>query len=235
MPQWIHERAEHLLAKNPSMPKGEAFAVATQQSHALGKSPKGYGTLTGRQTAKAKFDTPKDDKKTANPGNLETPKLKAAGLMQALTTPIPGTPKLLAGSHVGEAFSKALHGLGSAAPAATAATTAARAAGPKTLNDIQAARRAMWKTSSVTLAAFADELEKIALSPQLEAKGAISGLMRKAERLGAVDKLKNTNAWQQLQTHAKDTGLPFSKERNPIFSKLHDRLGTYLKQQGASS
>ena len=217
MPQWIHDRQERIRSKNPDMPESEAWAIATQQSHALGKSPKSYGTVKGREVAKAKFKTPGDDVKTA-------------GLMQALTTPIPGTPKLLAGSHVGEAFSKALHGVGNAAPAA-----AARAAGPKTLGEVQAARRAMWKTSAVTLAAFADELEKIALSPQVEAKGAISGLMRKAQRLGAVDKLQNTHAWQQLQTHAQDTGLPFSKARDPIFSKLHDRLGTYLKQQGASS
>jgi hypothetical protein len=75
MPKWIHGRAEHLLAKNPSMEKGTAFAIATQQSHALGKSPKGYGTSEGRSEAKAKYDTPKDDKKTANPGSLDTPKL----------------------------------------------------------------------------------------------------------------------------------------------------------------
>lgn len=74
----MHARAEHILAKNPSMPKSEAFAIATQQSHALGKSPKGYGTAEGRHTAKAKFDTPKDDKKTANPGGLTTPRLKHA-------------------------------------------------------------------------------------------------------------------------------------------------------------
>lgn len=49
------------------MPEGEAFAIATQQSHALGKSPKGYGTSEGRRTAKAKFNTPKDDVKAANP------------------------------------------------------------------------------------------------------------------------------------------------------------------------
>lgn len=57
------------------MSKSEAFAIATQQSHALGKSPKSYGTVKGRQEARAKFDTPKDDKKTANPGNLESPKM----------------------------------------------------------------------------------------------------------------------------------------------------------------
>lgn len=75
MPQWIHSRAEHILAKNPDMPKSEAFAIATQQSHALGKSPKGYGTAEGRHEAKVKYTTPGDDKKTANPGGLDSPKL----------------------------------------------------------------------------------------------------------------------------------------------------------------
>jgi hypothetical protein len=65
MPEWIHARAERLLEKNPSMPKGEAFAIATQQSHALGKSPKGYGTTKGREMAQRKFSTPDDDQKTA--------------------------------------------------------------------------------------------------------------------------------------------------------------------------
>ena len=69
MPKWIHDRADHIRAKNPDMPESEAWAIATQQSHALGKSPKGYGTLGGRATAKAKFNTPKDDVKSANPAS----------------------------------------------------------------------------------------------------------------------------------------------------------------------
>jgi hypothetical protein len=77
MPKWIHNRAEHILAKNPSMPKSEAFAIATQQAHAVGKSPKGYGTSQGRRTAKSKYKTPKDDKKVANPGGLERAKMAA--------------------------------------------------------------------------------------------------------------------------------------------------------------
>lgn len=77
MPKWIHDRAEHLLAKNPDMDKSQAFAIATQQSHSLGKSPKGYGTSKGREEAKEKYETPHDDKKKANPGNLDSPKLAA--------------------------------------------------------------------------------------------------------------------------------------------------------------
>lgn len=77
MPEWIHNRAEHLLAKNPDMSKSTAFAVATQQSHAMGKTPKSYGTKAGRVEAKKKYDTPKGDVHKANPGNLDSPKLAA--------------------------------------------------------------------------------------------------------------------------------------------------------------
>lgn len=80
MPQWIHNRAEHILVKNPDMAKSTAWAIATQQSHALGKSPKGYGTSEGKHEAKEKYTTPKDDKKTANPGNLESTKMASSRL-----------------------------------------------------------------------------------------------------------------------------------------------------------
>lgn len=70
MPKWIHDRARHIQAKNPEMAESTAFAIATQQAHATGKSPKGYGTTEGRQQAKAKYPTPKDDKKTADPGGI---------------------------------------------------------------------------------------------------------------------------------------------------------------------
>jgi hypothetical protein len=77
--RWLHSRAEHILAKNPSMDKGEAFAIATQQAHATGHTPKGFGTSEGKATAKAKYDTPKDDEQRANPGGLDSPKLAALG------------------------------------------------------------------------------------------------------------------------------------------------------------
>lgn len=70
MPQWIHDRARHIQAKNPGMAESTAFAIATQQAHATGKSPKGYGTTEGREQAKAKYTTPKDDTKTADPGGI---------------------------------------------------------------------------------------------------------------------------------------------------------------------
>lgn len=70
MPKWIHDRARHIQAKNPEMSESTAFAIATQQAHATGKSPKGFGTTEGRQEAKAKYTTPGDDKKTADPGGI---------------------------------------------------------------------------------------------------------------------------------------------------------------------
>jgi hypothetical protein len=110
MPKWMHERADHIQAKNPDMPKSEAFAIATQQMHSLGKSPKGYGTAEGRATAKKKYKTPEDDAKTAMlEGFLdELEKIAsekdsgflsdlAAGAKKALTTPIPGTPEIMPG------------------------------------------------------------------------------------------------------------------------------------------
>ena len=84
MPQWIHDRARHIQAKNPEMNESAAFAIATQQAHATGKSPKGYGTSAGREEAKEKYTTPGDDKKTADPGGIG----KSAGLFRAIAAPI---------------------------------------------------------------------------------------------------------------------------------------------------
>ena len=69
MPKWIHDRADHLMARNPEMEQGKAFAIATQQAHKLGKTPKGYGTAAGKQKAKTKHTKPlKAYKKTAGIG-----------------------------------------------------------------------------------------------------------------------------------------------------------------------
>jgi len=85
MPEWIHNRAEHLLAKNPSMNKSTAFAIATQQGHKMGKSPKGYGTKKGKKVARAKYDKPrKEYVRGANPGKLNSPKLAEVGLEEGL-------------------------------------------------------------------------------------------------------------------------------------------------------
>jgi hypothetical protein len=93
MPAWIHDRAEHLLAKNPAMSKSKAFAIATQQGHKLGKNPKGYGTKQGKRTAKRKFNKPrKEYVKTPNPKGLESPKM--AGVRSDLLLDQVGKPKV---------------------------------------------------------------------------------------------------------------------------------------------
>jgi len=55
MPKWIHDRAAHIRAKNPEMSEGQSWAIATQQSHVLKKTPKTYGTKSGRKTATRKY------------------------------------------------------------------------------------------------------------------------------------------------------------------------------------
>ena len=65
--KWIHDRAHHIMGKNPSMSKSIAYAVATQQAHKVGKSPKGFRTAEGVRRAKAKHPLPKKFyKKTAS-------------------------------------------------------------------------------------------------------------------------------------------------------------------------
>ncbi len=88
MPKWIHNRADHIRAKNPSMPESEAFAIATQQAHATGESPKGYGTSKGRHEAKEKYKTPSDDKKTADPGGIGKRMEKDAFIFRAIAPAI---------------------------------------------------------------------------------------------------------------------------------------------------
>lgn len=85
MPQWIHDRAEHIRAKNPDMPRSMSFAIATQQAHSTGKSPKGYGTAEGREEAKRKYTTPEDDMKTADPSFTE----KRASFFRAVSAVTP--------------------------------------------------------------------------------------------------------------------------------------------------
>lgn len=42
MPAWVHNRAEHLLAKNPKMSKSQAFAIATKQHKTAASDPEGH-------------------------------------------------------------------------------------------------------------------------------------------------------------------------------------------------
>jgi hypothetical protein len=72
MPAWIHERADHIRAKNPDMKKSTSFAIATQQAYAAGKAPKkDFGTAEGKREAHKKYDEPKREyTKTPDPKNV---------------------------------------------------------------------------------------------------------------------------------------------------------------------
>lgn len=77
MPEFIHERAKEIMKSTkdqygPEKGKQIAFALATQQSHAIGKSPKTwhgkpFGTPEGRREAKEKYDEPSKMQKAAGP------------------------------------------------------------------------------------------------------------------------------------------------------------------------
>ena len=64
---WIYRRAKHIRSKNPDMDESTSFAIATQQAHKLGKSPKKFRTEGGVARAHAKYRGPaKMYKKTAS-------------------------------------------------------------------------------------------------------------------------------------------------------------------------
>jgi hypothetical protein len=64
--KWIHDRANRIMEDSPETPKNVAYAIATQQGHKVGKSPKGFRTSQGVSDAKAKYELPKSDyQKTA--------------------------------------------------------------------------------------------------------------------------------------------------------------------------
>ncbi len=66
------------------MPESESWAIATQQSHATGHTPKGYGTAEGKHEAKKKYDTPGDDEQQA------APKSKTAGITAPFSSALVG-------------------------------------------------------------------------------------------------------------------------------------------------
>lgn len=131
MPAWIHNRAERILRKNPNMGESEAFAIATQQAHALGKTPQGYGTSEGRHTAKKKYRSPSEYQKTAEaqmwsaffaelektaagvvPRSFTVPKFKLPGAIKPAGTLLRGAPTLGPRSMAGT--TGALPGVGAA-------------------------------------------------------------------------------------------------------------------------
>lgn len=63
--KWVHNRAHRLMAES-EVPKHIAYAIATQQGHKIGKTPKGHRTREGVMEAKQKYTAPKSEyQKTA--------------------------------------------------------------------------------------------------------------------------------------------------------------------------
>lgn len=71
--KWIHDRAHRIMKEGDTKDeygkkkgKSVAYAIATQQAHKLGKSPKDFRTPSGVHEAKQKYDEPKGEyQKTA--------------------------------------------------------------------------------------------------------------------------------------------------------------------------
>lgn len=81
--KWIHDRAHHIMDKSPEIDKGVAYAVATQQAHKVGKSPKKFRTSEGVRAAKAKHPFPKSFyKKTASDEKVKKAFLKLKQLQK---------------------------------------------------------------------------------------------------------------------------------------------------------
>jgi len=81
--KWIHDRAHRIMSESPDTKKETAYAVATQQAHKVGKSPKGFKTSAGVQEAKQKYGLPKKEyQKTAMLAGFfdELSKLSAMGM-----------------------------------------------------------------------------------------------------------------------------------------------------------
>lgn len=109
--KWIEGRAERILNKGDLKKrygkdaKSVAFAIATQQGHALGKTPKKgkgpgdmYGTRSGKAEAKAKYDNPKSMRKTAEAVLQKLDKQKKDSRCWKGYEPVPGKEPYSPGS-----------------------------------------------------------------------------------------------------------------------------------------
>jgi hypothetical protein len=163
--KWIHDRAHGLMdeRKKGSLTerygdkkgKSIAYAIATQQAHKVGKSPKGFRTTEGVREAKQKFDKPKKEyqKTAARTGRLlrMTDSIVRKGGDKA-----PG--KLIdAAKRLGKAVeqSNVRRGLDTAEQATKHMTDKQRN------NIFMKAIENMGKTGSISLSSFFDELQQI--------------------------------------------------------------------------
>jgi len=109
--KWVHDRAHRIMSEGDTKDeygkkkgKSVAYALAVQQAHSLGKSPKDFRTQHGIHEAKQKYDEPKSEyQKTATAAFFDELEeiekdafgLKALGLAAALGTAGMGGAKAL--------------------------------------------------------------------------------------------------------------------------------------------
>lgn len=142
--KWIHDRAHGILKDNPETPKAVAYAVATQQAHKVGKSPKDFRTPEGVHEAKMKYDAPKSEYQ------------KTAGIEEQKRLALLAREAMKGGTSFKDVFKKIQSGgkkaLAKLAPKETA------------LQAFESAGKVV--TGSARLAGFFDELDKIAVLAQ---------------------------------------------------------------------
>ena len=78
MPDWIHQRRDHIKKQNPGMDDSMAWALATEQAYAIDKAPKEYGTEKGRKRSKKKYKkSPSKYEQKADPPKKKKSKKKS--------------------------------------------------------------------------------------------------------------------------------------------------------------
>lgn len=98
--KWIHDRAHRIMEEGKTQDeygaeKGKqvAYAIATQQAHKTGKSPKDFRTSAGVREAKQKYDEPKSEyQKTAMMEGFLDELVKIGGHYSEVITDALGVP-----------------------------------------------------------------------------------------------------------------------------------------------
>lgn len=194
--KWIHDRAHRIMEESPGTPKSMAYAVATQQGHKVGKSPKGFRTSQGVREAKSKFRLPKKEyQKTA--GAKRTLRIATSIARKSPSAPPEGLLRaaMRAGKKVER--SSASRGMLPGPHLQEHMTDAQKA------DMMSAAIRAMSKQAS--MAGFFDELEKISAMQKLASTGlSIEELIKVAEHDQEIyELLKQAGVFERMGRGAK--------------------------------
>ena len=204
-----------------------AFAIATQQSHKLKKSPKNYGTAEGKRTAKAKYTKPRKSYRIgADPKgigkDLQKQLDKKASLIDSRNPLIAerrersAKPFLIGGAIAGAVASAQKTKDPEAVAFGAISGALAMYLGSRMLSKPRVKEASMSDSYNMAkLAAFSDELQKIARVPGLGSKA-----------LAAVK--KGGSRYKELISGGKKTkpglfGRIAGKESSPVVKSLTGR------------